>query len=110
MLSGPLFQKTQGEDNGEEKSEADMSEERNAEGGEIKIYVRDKNNCTTLETSLVISITYVSPNIVMSSLPTNIIILQPFIRTQLTPCYSITWFRQKNENPSYLNSDEKHLK
>ena len=53
--SGPLamFQEIQGEDTGgEEKSEADMSEERNAEGGEIKIYVRDKNNCTTLETSL----------------------------------------------------------
>ena len=31
MLSGPLFQKTQGEDNGEEKSEADVSEERDAE-------------------------------------------------------------------------------
>ena len=66
-LSSPLFQEIQGEDSGgEEKSEADMSEERNAEGGEIKNYVRDKNNCTTLETSLVISITYVSPNIVMS--------------------------------------------
>ena len=53
--SGPLamFQEIQGEDtSGEERSEADMSEERNAEGGEIKIYVRDKNNCTTLETSL----------------------------------------------------------
>ena len=38
--SSPLamFQ-TEGEDSGgEEKSEADMSEERNAEGGEIKIY------------------------------------------------------------------------
>ena len=31
MLSGPLFQETQGEDNGEEKSEADVSEERDAE-------------------------------------------------------------------------------
>ena len=52
-LSSPLFQEIQGENSGgEEKSEVDMSEERNAEGGEIKIYVRDKNNCTTLETSL----------------------------------------------------------
>ena len=54
--SGPLamFQ-TQGEDSGEEESEADMSEERNAkEGGKVNIYVRDKekNNCTTHETSL----------------------------------------------------------
>ena len=54
--SGPLamFQ-IQGEDSGEEESEADMSEERNAEeGGKINIYVRDKdkNNCTTPETSL----------------------------------------------------------
>ena len=49
-----MFQ-TQGEDSGEEESEADMSEERNAEeGGKINIYVRDKdkNNCTTPETSL----------------------------------------------------------
>ena len=63
-----------------------------------KFYVRDKNNCTTLETSLVISITYVSPNIVMSSLPTNIIILQPFIRTQLTPCYSITIVNPRSQS------------
>ena len=73
--SGPLsmFQ-IQGEDTGgEEKSEADMSEERNAEGGEIKIYVRDKdkNNCTTHETSLVSFISVVFSDLCIVCLPTN---------------------------------------
>ena len=74
--SGPLamFQEIQGEDtSGEERSEADMSEERNAEGGEINIYVRDKdkNNCTTHETSLVGFISVVFSDVCIVCLPTN---------------------------------------
>ena len=74
--SSPLamFQ-TEGEDNGgEEKSEADMSEERNAEeGGKVNIYVRDKdkNNCTTHETSLVGFISVVFADVCIVCLPTN---------------------------------------
>ena len=73
-LSGPLFQEIQGEDSGgEEKSEADMSEERNTEGGEIKIYVRDKdkNNCTTHETSLVSFISVCFSDLCIVCLLTN---------------------------------------
>ena len=49
--SAPVFQ-TLGAAKEEDMAEEDGSEERSAERVEERSYVRDKINCTTLETSL----------------------------------------------------------
>ena len=104
-LSALLF-KTQEADEEEEKAEADEPEkQRNAEGGKENSYVRDKKYCTTHETSLrELSFTSVSLACMCLPLAPINIILQTFTQITPPPCYTITWFRQKNCDPSHLNS------
>ena len=111
-LSGPLFQEIQGENSGgEEKSEVDMSEERNAEGGEIKIYVRDKdkNNCTTHETSLVSFISVVFSDLCNVCLPTNKQYPLAFHSINTPHIFTDVRGSVKGMNPSYQITDEEQV-
>ena len=95
-----MFQ-TQGAAAEEDVTEEDGSEERSAkESGKEEIYVRDKKNCTTLETFRFRSL--LRPYLLYLLQSIYILTTLRFIHHT----YYYAWFRLKNRNPSHLDSDE----
>ena len=82
-------------------TEEDRSEERSArESGKEEIYVRDKKNCTTLETFRFRSLLRAYHLYLLQSI--YILTTLRFIHHT----YYYAWFRLKNRIPSHLDSDE----